>query len=67
MDVVEITQTGATLRPMTADELVQREADNAEATVREQALQEAEAKRQAALAKLSALGLTRDDLTALGL
>jgi DNA-binding NarL/FixJ family response regulator len=58
--------TGETIeRPLTAEELAQRELDIAQA----QALQaEAEAKataRESALAKLAALGLTADEVAAL--
>jgi hypothetical protein len=61
-------QTGEiTERPMTADEL---KAYNAE-LIAEQALQEKkaalQATKEAAEAKLAALGLTSDDLKALGL
>ena len=58
-------------RDMTAEELAQAEADKllAEATkqAEKEAEAEAEAKRSVALAKLEALGLTVDDLEALGL
>jgi hypothetical protein len=51
-------------REMTKEEIAQREAEAAQ----QQALQEAtEAARQAALAKLALIGLTPEDLTALGL
>jgi DNA-binding NarL/FixJ family response regulator len=52
-------------RPLTADELAQRELDIAEAQAR-QAEQEAKATaRESALAKLAALGLTADEVAAL--
>jgi len=54
-------------REMNAQELAQLEADKAKAAIKAQELAEAEAKRLSALAKLVALGLTTDDLTALGL
>ncbi len=54
-------------REMNADELAQREADQAVAAVQAQAKAEADAKRATAEAKLAALGLTADDLKALGL
>ena len=68
-DVIEIdAETGeVTERDFTAEEKAQREADLAEAQLAEQARQQAEAKREAALDKLAALGLTRDDLNALWL
>ena len=59
-------QTGQqTERPLTADEIAEREA-----LVLEQAEREAEAKakadaRESALAKLAALGLTQDEINAL--
>jgi DNA-binding NarL/FixJ family response regulator len=52
-------------RPLTADELAQRELDIAEAEARQS---EADAKataRESALAKLAALGLTADEVAAL--
>lgn len=54
-------------RDYTAEELVQREADAAAEAARQQAEAEALAAREAALTKLAALGITVDDLTALGL
>jgi len=54
-----------TERPLTADEIADREAMQAEAEAREE---EAEAKataRESALAKLAALGLTADEVAAL--
>lgn len=56
-----------TEREMTAAELAERQAAEAEAEAKAQAEAEAEAKRSTALAKLEALGLTVDDLEALGL
>jgi hypothetical protein len=47
--------------------LAQKEKDLAEAEAQAQAKIQAETKRNAALAKLEALGLTTDDLRALGL
>ena len=61
-------QTGEIIeREMNAQELAQLEADAAEAAGRAQAEAAAQAKRAAAEAKLAALGLTADDLKALGL
>lgn len=65
-DVLEINvPTGQHVeRDFTPEELAERQAMILEL---QQACQEAEAKREKALEKLAALGLTRDDLTALGL
>ena len=61
-------QTGEeTLRDMNAAELAQLAKEVAEREALEQAEAEAEAKKAAAEAKLAALGLTADDLRALGL
>lgn len=58
-------------REMTAEELAQREAEvsawQAKQNLKAQAEAEAAAKKAAAEAKLAALGLTTDDLKALGL
>jgi hypothetical protein len=54
-------------RPFTDEEMVVWEKDQADEIARKQAIIEAEAKRAAAEAKLAALGLTSDDLKALGL
>ena len=53
-------------REMNAEELAQLEKDRLDSAVDKQMTIEAEAKRQAALAKLAALGLEPDDLKALG-
>lgn len=68
-NVIEIDAvTGCSItRPFTDAELVQYEIDQTAADATEQSRLKAEAKREAALDKLAALGLTRDDLTALGL
>lgn len=68
-DVTEIDLvTGQVIeRPFTAEEIAQREADAAAAAASAQAEADALAARKAALAKLTALGLTVDDLAALGL
>ena len=61
-------QTGEeTLRDMNAAELAQLAKEVAEREALEQAEAEAQAKKSAAEAKLEALGLTADDLKALGL
>ena len=54
-------------RDMTADELAQWEADKAEAEAKVQAEITKSAAKAAAESKLTALGLTADDLKALGL
>lgn len=54
-------------REMNADELAQWEADNVHRVARRAAQAEAESAKAAAKAKLAALGLTTDDLKALGL
>jgi len=55
------------LRDMNAAELAQLAKEVAEREALEQAEAEAQAKKSAAEAKLEALGLTADDLKALGL
>jgi hypothetical protein len=54
-------------RPMTNDEFAQWQADQESETIRLQIKQDQEAAKEAAKAKLEALGLTMDDLKALGL
>ena len=58
-------------REMNDDEFAQYELDQADRATRDKAKAEAEAeaadKRKAALQKLAALGLTTDDLAALGI
>ena len=54
-------------REMTSDELEQWEKDQAETMAKAAKQAEAEAAKAAAQAKLAALGLTTDDLKALGL
>jgi hypothetical protein len=62
------SETGEeTLRDMNAAELAQLAKEVAEREALEQAEAEAQAKKAAAEAKLAALGLTADDLKALGL
>ena len=63
--IVDAATGEVTERPLTADEIAQRELDQAEAVARQA---EAEAKataRESALAKLAALGLTADEVAAL--
>jgi 4'-phosphopantetheinyl transferase EntD len=54
-------------REMNEEEFAQYKADQAEQIARAEAKAEAEAAKTAAQAKLAALGLTTDDLKALGL
>jgi hypothetical protein len=54
-------------REMNGAELAQFEIDKAEDQLKQQAMDEAAAKKAAAQAKLEALGLTTEDLKALGL
>jgi membrane protein involved in colicin uptake len=62
------TQTGEEIvRDANAEELAQMEKDAASWAAELAAKSEAEAKKAAAEAKLAALGLTSDDLKALGL
>jgi len=67
--IVDCTDGTVTERPLTADEIAQREADAAAAAVAEaerQAAEEAKAAAKAsAVAKLEALGLTADEAAAL--
>ena len=70
MSIIKIhnAETGEIIeREMNAEEVAQWELDQAQALSETQARAEAEAKREAALSKLAALGLTADDLRALGL
>jgi len=55
------------IRDMNADELKQYNADKAAKAIEVAALAEAETAKKAAQAKLAAIGLTADDLKALGL
>jgi hypothetical protein len=67
--IVDCTDGTVTERPLTAEEIAQREADAAAAAVAEaerQAAEEAKAAAKAsAVAKLEALGLTADEAAAL--
>ena len=56
---------GDTVRPLTDDELAQREIDAAAAEAASQAAADAASARASALAKLSALGLTDAEIAAL--
>jgi hypothetical protein len=55
------------VREMNAEELAQHAKDQAEAAEKAAKKAEAEAAKEVATAKLTALGLTTDDLKALGL
>lgn len=70
-DVIETDYTTdpptVTERDFTPEEIAQREADTLAAAAVAQAAADKEAAREAAIAKLAALGLTVDDLSALGL
>lgn len=55
------------IRDMNAEELAQWQADKDDAQAKADAKEEAENAKNAAQAKLAALGLTADDLKALGL
>ena len=54
-------------RPFTDEEMIVWERDQADEVARKEAIVQAAAKKAAAEAKLAALGLTSDDLKALGL
>jgi len=55
----------STIRPLTADELAQREIDQAEAASEQAAAEAKTAARASALAKLAELGLTEAEINAL--
>ena len=58
--------TGETIeRPLTADEIAEREAIQAEAEARQAEADAKVASRESALAKLAALGLSADEVAAL--
>ncbi|HSG53121.1 MAG TPA: hypothetical protein VLA40_13525, partial [Rheinheimera sp.] len=59
-------ETGETIiRPLTAEEIAQRELDAAEAAALKAAAEAKAAARQSALAKLAELGLTEEEIAAL--
>ena len=67
-EVIHNAVTGeVTERPYTAAEIAEAKAEQVEAAKRLAAMNKAEADKAAALVKLEALGLTADDLKALGL
>lgn len=68
LTVIHNVTTGEILeREMTDSEITQLEKDVQDAEIRKLSIAETESKRAAAEAKLAALGLTADDLKALGL
>jgi hypothetical protein len=66
ISIVDANTGEQIVREMNDDELEQYEADQLTATQRETKIAEAKVRREAAEAKLEALGLTADDLKALG-
>ena len=67
-DIIETFADGTIVeRDFTAEEKAQKAKDSAEAEAREAAKIKAKTDREDAQAKLAALGLTTDDLKALGL
>jgi hypothetical protein len=61
-------ETGEVIeRDLTAAEIAQRKIDAENVIARAKEIAQAEAAKEASLAKLAALGLTADDLKALGL
>jgi len=65
--IVDAETGKSVIKEYTAEQLAEVEAAQAKAASKAQELAEAETKRNAALAKLEALGLDEDDLKALGL
>ena len=66
--IIVNTQTGEVVeRPLTAGELEQKELDTVEVKRRQDQIKAIELKKESALVKLAALGLTSEDLKALGL
>jgi len=67
-EVIHNIETGEiTERPYTDEEIVEVEAQQAERVKRVEAINKAEADKAAAQLKLQALGLTANDLKALGI
>jgi len=67
-EVIHNIATGEiTERPYTAEEIAEIEAEQIEVAKRIAAMDKADADKATAVAKLTALGLTADDLKALGL
>lgn len=67
ISIVDANTGDQIVREMNNDELEQYEANKLTATQRETKIAEAKVRREAAEAKLAALGLTTEDLKALGL
>jgi hypothetical protein len=65
--IVDAITGEETLKPYTAEQMAEVEAHKVEAAKRANETAQAEAAQQIAKAKLDALGLTTDDLKALGL
>jgi DNA-binding NarL/FixJ family response regulator len=63
--IVDASTGEVTERPLTADEIVERQALNAEFEARQAEAQAKATARESALAKLAALGLTADEVAAL--
>jgi len=63
--VVDAATGEVTERPLTADEIAEREASRAEAEARQAEADAKVAARESALAKLAALGLTEEEVAAL--
>jgi len=67
ISILNVETGESTIREMTDAEFDQYKKDQIDANLEAQAKAEAEAKKVTAQAKLAALGLTADDLKALGL
>lgn len=65
--IVDAITGEETLKPYTAEQIAEFDAAKIEAQKRVEAQDEVNANKEAAQAKLAALGLTTDDLKALGL
>lgn len=63
--VIDLATGQETTRPLTAEELAQREADAAQAAADKAAQEAKAAARASALAKLAELGLTEEEIAAL--
>jgi DNA-binding NarL/FixJ family response regulator len=63
--IIDAATGEVTERPLTADEIAQRELDQAEAVARQAEVEAKATARESALAKLAALGLTADEVAAL--
>ena len=63
--IVDAATGEITERPLTADEIAERKAMQAEAEARQAEVEAKATARESALAKLAALGLTADEVAAL--